>query len=221
MTFVNYPELGPAEVVTYYEALKQCYEKGCKFIVVAGTAQGAANAHNIFELLDKEIQDWGLEYGVDYVHMGFVTGEEAMVSLIAQDFQSLTTADHYGTPISELPIVEGIRDIRDYALMGFTISTSGEMYVRQWWQYAQDLGVDPPIINNVQAGGVQINMPFVRAGQIDGMINGLRGGAELERLANRLAAGTVSIDAFSLAHLYGIGLIIVANIWFIYKGSEA
>jgi hypothetical protein len=220
MTFVNWAELAPTEIVTYYESLKLCAEKNCKFIVLAGRPEGAANAHKLFQMFEPEINQWGLEYGVDYVHLGYVTGEEAMVRQIAQDLKGLTSVDYYGNPISELPILEGVDDITDYSLMGFIILTSGEMYVRQWWSYAQDLGHQVPIINNVQSGGVQINMPFVRAGQINAMVNGLRGGAELEQLSQRLGPGTISIDAFSLAHLYGIALIIISNAWYYTRGGE-
>ncbi len=219
-SFANWPELGPAEVSTYYLLLKSGHEKGTKFIVVSPNTDGAAVADRIFKQLKPEIDAWGLKYGVDYANLGYVTGLEAMYALVVRDFQALTTRDYYGTPVGDLPIMTGLKDVRNFDLMGFCISTSAESYMRQWWGYANSLGITIPILNNVQAAGAPINAPFVSTGQLSGMVSGLRGGAEMERLSGKLGFGTISIDAYSITHLYAIGLIITANVWFFTKGRR-
>jgi hypothetical protein len=57
-------------------------------------------------------------------------------------------------------------------------------------------------------------MPYVEKNIVAAYIAGIRGGAELEFLAGKPGMAMKLITAQSLAHLYGVGLVILANIYY-------
>jgi hypothetical protein len=55
-------------------------------------------------------------------------------------------------------------------------------------------------------------MPFVQAGQVKGLLQGLRGAAEYELLSGSAGIAAAGMDAQSLGHLLIIGSILVGNV---------
>jgi len=54
--------------------------------------------------------------------------------------------------------------------------------------------------------------PFLNSGQIVGMVAGLKGAAEYERLIDHKEMASRGMDAQSIAHLVVIGFILVGNL---------
>ena len=64
-------------------------------------------------------------------------------------------------------------------------------------------------------------MPFVQAGQVKGMLQGLRGAAEYELLSGSPGVASAGMDAQSLGHLLIIGFIVVGNVAYIMSKRES
>jgi len=192
-------ELYPQNLVM----MKHALAKGLRVITVAFAIAGP-------EMADQCITESGYEaageYGVDYVNLGFAAGFETAMSAFAQDPHSLFAADFRGTPISDLPIMDGFNGLDDLALIAFTTSTSQDHYIRQW------TGYDAKVVGCIQSLYFSVMNVYMGTGQIVGFINGLRGSAEYELLTKELGVGVLTMDQASITHLYAVILLVIGNI---------
>jgi len=80
------------------------------------------------------VEEYGLEYGNDYVIMPFLSGEETAMAAIATNFRQAYSTDYRNSPIDSIPLLDGVDDFNDIDLTigQYSIFTFGEMYVRQW-----------------------------------------------------------------------------------------
>jgi len=149
-----------------------------------------------------------LEYGVDYVYIGFLPGAETTIKALSEDIHSVIKADAYGTPITELKLMETVRSWRD---ISFIVSTAhGETpltYSKHWYStYGVTVGG-----NVISMEGSSL-MPFYRSGQLVGMTVGVRGGGEYEYMIKDFGLATKGIDALNVSHLLFVAVVIIANI---------
>lgn len=203
-TLAGWAEVAPGEIAILNLILDQSREKGVKLIIATTyTGESMAVVKRIYE---KHLDFSGLKYGEDYVFLGWVPGYESALAGMASDLPATVKADYFGTPISEIPMMRDLRRKEDFALFGFSSSTSPDPYPRQWG------GI--PIVANILVATVGWLMPYVEKGIVTTYIAGIRGGAELEYLMGKPGMAMGLITAQSLAHFYGVALVIVANIYY-------
>ena len=152
-------------------------------------------------------------YGEDFVHLGYIAGDEAAIAGLCRDIHGLLKVDYHGNPISELPMMNDINDANDFTLViDFTASADSQFWLNQ--AYA-------PYGTDVAFGLTAVKVPdayaYYTAGQIFGIIESLKGAAQYEILINRPGIAAKGMDAQSLAHLYFIGLIILCNVRYFTK----
>jgi hypothetical protein len=200
-------ELYPQNLVL----MKHALDKNLRLVTVSFSIGGPDMA----ELCFKE-SGWAdsKEYGVDYVNLGFAAGFETAMSAFASNPHTLFTTDHYGTPVSNLPIMDEVSSIDDFEYVAFTTSTSQDHYIRQF------TGHHPVVVGCIQSLYFSVMKVYMTTGQIPGFINGLRGSAEYELLTNHLGVGVVTMDQASVTHLYAIVLLVIGNIGFFMKRSR-
>jgi hypothetical protein len=179
------------------------YDKDVNVIFVSIVTTGPM----FTEKLLTSIEGHDRVYGEDYVHLGYLAGEETAISAMAQNFKKAYPTDFYGTPSSDLPVLDGITDASDVdAFMVFTASEPSQ-YVRQIeGKYGTPLAV------GINAVIFTTNLPYLDSGQIFGIINGLTGAAEYELLIGRPGIATAGMDALSATHLIVLFFIIAGNI---------
>jgi hypothetical protein len=170
-----------------------------------------AEATGLWPLLEsKLIIPEGVEYGVDWVYFGFVAGQESGLAQLAADLSS-PGSDYYGTPLDEMPIMEGVNDYSDVSLV-IQNGASGawpKFYVRQWSvPFKTPLALIQTPVNTL------MNLPFRAAGQINWVIWANVGGAELESILGYKGWGTANTDAQNLIHVYTMLLVVIGNIGF-------
>jgi hypothetical protein len=88
----------------------------------------------------------------------------------------------------------------------FFSTQNADMYVRQIAEY------QVPIVGGLIATIAPQAEPYLHAGQLKGMLVGLRGAAEYETMMESPGIGVASMDAQSIAHLLIIFFIVIANI---------
>ena len=153
------------------------------------------------------LKEAGLKYGEDYMFMGFFPGGETTVARLANDIQGVIKKDFYGNLIENSPMMKDIRSAKDIALVIDIDGTNGtEFYVRHW----KPAGVS--IISTVVGVIISGYLPFLESGQLSGMLMGIKGNAEFEKLTDRLGKGMSAMDMLSLAQTALILLIIIGNI---------
>jgi hypothetical protein len=148
------------------------------------------------------------EYGVDWVYVGFVAGQETALAQMADDLFSPGT-DYYGNKLEDLPMMEGIKDWQDVKLV-INNGASGawpKFYVRQWSsRYGTPFAILQTPVNTL------MNLPFRASELINWVIWANEGGAELEAILGYKGWGHANTDAQNLVHVFAILLIIIGNI---------
>jgi len=200
-------ELYPQNLVLMKHALR----KNLRLVTVSFSIGGPEMAEMCFR--EAGWTD-SKEYGVDYVNLGFAAGFETAMSAFATDPHSIFTTDQYGTPLTNIPLMNEVNGIDDLKYIAFTTSTSQDHYIRQF------TGHDTVVVGCIQSLYFSVMKVYMTTGQIPGFINGLRGSAEYELLTGFLGIGVLTMDQASLTHLYAIVLLIIGNIGFFLKRSR-
>ena len=160
-----------------------------------------------------------LVYGRDYVNLGFKSGNEGVIKVIATNLRELYTTDSRGTGLQNIPMMRDINNLQQFKLI-INVS-AGYPGTKEWVQYA----VTPyPSIHLVSgATGVQAALfyPYIPR-QLPGLLGAIKGAAEYEKLVNDAYGGPNPDPKYQeglrrmgpqlVAHLLIIGLIVVANI---------
>lgn len=202
-----WPELDPLARALFWHLM----QKNVKVVIVGFSYPDAGV---LSETLIKEVETTGItagkKYGVDYVNIGFIPGGEITLAALTSNFQSVVKSDFRRTPVSELPLLATIRDYRD---MTFAVDFDGIQdflsFIRQWVPVAKK-----PVICMPTAAASVEPQPYFSSGQLFSIVAGLHGGAEYERLINRPAFATRSMDMVSVAHFTFLGIMVVGNIFY-------
>jgi len=183
-------------------------DQGAKLVYIGNSVDVSRSWERLKELVPRLET---LEYGTDVVFLGYYTGEDAAAAQMAVDMSSIFPADHYGTPIDDLPLMSEANSATDYAMVLFT--AEGEVkWIQQW---GEPYGVPVAGMGIAMKGSALA--PYLASGDIFGLAVGVRGAAELEALAEMPAAATKTMDAISSTHLLFVILIILANLPILYN----
>ncbi len=199
------PEIHPMT----YAVLRHLFKNGHKVYITCLWPDGQFMAEEAIEEIAE--QEFNLTYGKDYVLLGFRPGNEAVVKGIVSNIRKLYSTDARGTLTDKIPMMEGINQLADFDFI-FTAS-AGYPGTVEWVQY----GADPtgvPMSTGVTSIQVNEVMPYVQSGQVKGILAGMPGAAEYEKLVGVPGIGTSGMDAQSIAHLVIVLFIIFGNVTF-------
>ncbi|QUL99193.1 MAG: hypothetical protein IMF26_03815 [Candidatus Fermentithermobacillus carboniphilus] len=200
---ISYSVSGAADVQPQAVAiLKHLFDKGAKAIFVTTVTEGPM----IIESLVKPWEQAGKRYGVDFCNLGFLAGGENAIAMYCRDIKKAYPTDYRGNATSELPVLEGIHSAGDVKMYIFFSTQNSDMYVRQVTQYK--IPIIGGLINTIAPQAE----PYVNAGQLAGILVGLRGGAEYEILMKSPGMGVASMDAQSMGHLLIIMSVVLGNL---------
>ncbi len=210
------PELQPMAVAFIH----YCMAHDLKVIVMGLWPQGPQQANLAIDevLADTSIAKKNLKYGIDYVNLGFQAGNEFVIQRMGTSFRSMFPADYKGTAYSQLPLVANVTNFSniDYS---FNLS-AGYPGTKEWVQVAVSrYGLMLSAGNTaVQAPSVY---PYYRAGQLTGLLGGMNGGAEFERITGYTGKATTFMNSQSFAHIVVIAFIIIGNVAFFRGGRKS
>jgi len=196
-----------SQVALYRKFFDLMREKDVNVIFVSSCVDGPLGGALIQKMLDAGVDKTDTVYGTDYVNLGWLPGFEAVLAAIAQDIQSVTQEDAYGTSITELDLMKGLTT-DDLYLLGFSCGVSVDPWMRQWGPLGK------PILMIGGENLIAQAMGYVEAGTVEAYLNGGRGNAEFEQLYGYFTLQTAIMDAKNLMSIYGIVLMILSNIIF-------
>ncbi len=162
------PEIEPMGIAL----LHQLFRNKQKVVAMALWPDGQFMSTRVLEQVAD--QQYGLEWGVDYVNLGFRPGAEAVIKGIAKELRANYNNDTRGTSIEDLPIMNGIYKVADFDFI-FSLS-AGYPGTVEWVLYAAD-PYHIPMSSGVTAIQVNEVLPYVKAGQIQGVLAGMSGAA--------------------------------------------
>jgi len=190
--------------------------RGKRFAVLAFDPQGNEFSYQSGEQIAKEL---GKTYGVDWVQWGYRPPANLLPLLLSfpKDVIGAFQTDHKGKKLADMPVMRGVKDIKDIGLLADTTSV-GEL--DSWIAY-----VHGPYRTPIVYGPTAVIAPeafnSLDAGQITGLLAGMKGAAEYEHLLNEKGFATRAASALSTSHVLIIVLIILGNIGYISSRRRA
>jgi len=187
-----------------------CFERDLKVIIMGLWPQGPQQAELALQRILEypQIAEKNLTYGEDYVNLGFQTGNEFVIQRMGGSFKSMFQTDYYGNQYDSLPLVKNITNFSNIDF-GFNLS-AGYPGTIEWVQIAVDRYGVPLGAGNTAVQAPQV-YPYVRSGQLTGLLGGLNGAAEFEKVTGVLGKGTKFMVSQSFSHVIVIAFIIIGN----------
>lgn len=213
------PENGPM----YHGVLRHAFSRGIKVVVIAlFPIGGLTEASTGLDMVVAEFP--GLEYGVDYVNLGYKDGAQAAMRLMSTSVHEVFPADVRGTPTGTLPLMQRVHRYDDVtAVVSLATGIIGE-----WWANLVNAQYGTPVAVGCTAVSAPKYYPYLDAGQMFGLIGGLKGASEYERLLidayprneamysdPTLYSAIKGMDVQTIDHMIIILFIILGNLAFI------
>ncbi len=198
------PELSPMTVAV----LRHCFARDLPVIITVLHPGGPGLGLEISDRISKEA---GAVYGEDYVFLGYKVWASAVILSMGQNFLVSFPADYFNTPIDDLPLMKKVKNYND---IGLVITMSGSTYPDAWVAYAHER-YGQKVAAGVTAVMAADYYPYLQTGQLVGLIGGLKGAAEYEKLINRPDDGLKGMDAQTIVHLLIVVFIVFGNIAYI------
>ncbi|MGB8656868.1 MAG: hypothetical protein WCE90_03675 [Candidatus Zixiibacteriota bacterium] len=193
--------------------LRQCFRKGLKVIIMGLWPQGPLQANISLEkvLRDPEIKAKNLQYGIDYVNLGYTAGNEVVIDRMGHSFEESYPKDSHGTPLAELPLMQGVKNYDNIDLI-FNLS-AGYPGTMEWVQYAVDVFHVKLAAGNtaVQAPSMY---PYIQSKQLVGVLGGMKGGAEYEMAIGKPDKAVGYMFSQAVSHAVICVFIIIGNVAF-------
>lgn len=194
------------EMMPMSEALlRHAFMNDLRLVGMALRAEGTAIGRQAFRRIGDEL---GKEEEVDYVFLGYRPEITAAILGLGTSFERVFPKDDRNIPVSQ---IELMREVRNYGSIALVISISDDDTPVYWVNYA-NARFQARIVPAVTAVMATTFFPFVDSRQVVGMVAGLKGAAEYEKLVNRPGRAGPGMDAQSIAHMVMILFIAVGNI---------
>jgi hypothetical protein len=208
------PELQPMAVSFF----RYCFDHDLKVIIMGLWPQGPQQADLALETVFKNPKYKNLKYGVDYVNLGFQTGNEFVIQRMGDDFRSMFATDYSGRAYDDIPLLKNVKNFSNIDYV-FNLS-AGYPGTVEWVQ----VGVDRYGVT-LGAGNTAVQAPqcypYLRSGQLRGILGGMNGAAEFEELTGTPGKGTQFMLSQSFAHMIVIAFIIIGNVAFFKTGRKS
>jgi hypothetical protein len=196
------PEVHPMSLAF----LRHCFTKKHKVIIMALWPVGAQLA---VSATAEVAGDFDVEYGRDYVNLGYKPGGEIVIKSLGASFPEVFPKDMAGTPTRGLPIMANVRNLKDIDLV--MDLSAGDPGIPAWVQVANGL-YQSRVAGGCTAVSAPQFFPYLQTGQLVGLLGGLKGAAEYESVTGFTGKASPQMDPQSIAHVVIIVFIVFANV---------
>lgn len=147
------------------------------------------------------------KYGESWANWGYKLGLPQVIKGIARDIPGSISKDFQGRPISQLPVMNGIKTASDVGLLvDITPSATYAFWISFFTQpFNVPFAVAP---TSVMIADIY---PYMNSGQVVGMLKGIAGAAQYEKLVGFEGEGHTNRMPVFMAHVTIIMLILVGN----------
>jgi hypothetical protein len=209
------PELQPVSDAF----MKYAFERGLKVILVGLWPQGPQQADLSVEAAlaaDPALRE-KIRYGVDYVNLGFQSGNEFVILRMGESFKSMFPVDLRYIPYDSLPLMRNVRNFANVDL-GLELC-AGRPGTAEWVQVAVDRFHLKMTAANI-AVQAPLAYPYLKSGQITGLMGGMTGAAEFEALTQKPGRATTYMLSQTFAHVIIMVFIVIGNVVYIRSRKE-
>lgn len=202
-----------------YAIVEHAWRKKLKVIFTALSQNGPGMADQaIRDLSDSLTVDRtynGVEFkgreivnGVDYCFLGYKPYYALVIAGMGQNFRLPFPSDYYGIPLDSVPMMKGVIN---YDQVACVVSVSGGTIADAWVSYGQGRFGFPLFFGLTGVMTAQY-YPFLGSGQVSGLMGGLLGAAQYEKLADNPGRAKEGMKVQLPAHALIILFIIMGNI---------
>ncbi|MGD9144087.1 MAG: hypothetical protein PVI80_00870 [Anaerolineae bacterium] len=161
----------------------QLMDRGAKVVTMSLLPAGPATAQSLVDQLAAERTDYEDSYGQRYANLGYLPGQAAAVRLVGLSLETAFAHDYYGTPLSELPVMQGLSNSQDFALV---VELAAAQDSLRWWVEQAATPYDIPLGAGVSASVGPLARPYYETEQkqLVGMVAGVPGAASYVALGS-------------------------------------
>jgi hypothetical protein len=194
-------ELQPMSIAV----LRHCFRRHLKPIILTLYPAGPGLIEQALAVASKAE---GAKRDEDYVFLGYKSGNQAVVLGLGENIKGLFPRDFYGTSTDSIPLMKSVNSYTDFPLLiDLSGSTIADYYIR--------IGASRyhrPMILGATAVMATDYYPYLSSKQILGLIGGMKGAAEYERLMGIAGDARRGMDAQSLVHVIVVILVLLGNL---------
>jgi hypothetical protein len=206
LTFDYYPSTIAETEPMSVAALRHMFAKDMRVLTLSNIPLGGPS---IAERVTRSVAaEFGKEYGVDYVNLGYRANYVAVMHGLASSIESIFMSDYTGTPVRELPMMQNINNYDDLDFI-YVVADNATV---DYWISIVNAQYDIRVGSGVTAVVAPKMYAFVESGQMTGLLGGMKGAAEYEKLLGKPGSATRGMDSQSLVHLLVIFFVIIGNI---------
>lgn len=206
LTFDYYPSTVAETEPMSRAALHHLWRKDCKIVTMTTIPLGGPS---MAESVTREMAvEYNKTYGVDFVNLGYKANYVAVLKGMGNSIESIYPTDNRGTPLSELPLMDSVKNYDDIDFI-YVVADNG---IVDYWISIVNAQYDIRVGAGVTAVMAPKFYAFLGAGQMTGMLGGMKGAAEYELLIGKPAKAFTGMDVQSLVHLLIIGLVVLGNL---------
>ena len=170
-------------------------------------------------LADALAPKYGYVYGRDYINWGFkpLSVFPQVVKGLVTNIPGTIKKDKRDQPVGSYPVMKGVKTMKD---VGAIVEVTPTASVDTWIQLAQGV-YKTPLLFAPTAVMAPTYYPYLDSGQIAGMLTGVKGAGDYEKLTHTPTVGTQATGALSLVYALIIGLIVLGNVgYFVTRRRE-
>jgi hypothetical protein len=199
------PEMVPMTIT----ALRQLFDKHCRVVVTVLWNGGPGIVDQTLRRVASEYPD--KRYGVDWVNLGYKAGNEAVMVLMGQGVANAYPVDYSNHATNDYTALPIMKDVRDYSSFRLMVSISAGYPGTKEWVQQVNSRFHLPMISGSTAVQAPEFYPYLQSGQLRGLLGGMAGAAEYEKLRHERGSATRGMDAQSLAHVFVAICILLGN----------
>jgi hypothetical protein len=199
------PELYPMNVAVFYHLLS----RNLKIITMQLWPAGTPLAQSAMSEVLKDFPN--KKYGEDWVNLGFKEGREVVMVSMGTSIPETFPTDYQGKKLADLPIMHGVTNFDDFALL---VNISGGLPGTKEWVLQVQSRYHVKLGSGCTAVSAPEFYPYVQSGQLVGLLGGMKGAAEYEKLVKRPGTAARGMDAQSVSHIVVFLFILIGNIAF-------
>lgn len=201
-------ELQPMSIAV----LRHCFRKGLKPVVLTLYPAGPGLIERALDIASKAENKRRNE---DFVFLGYKSGSQSVILGLGESIRTMFPTDFWGTPLDSIPLMRRHNSFADFPLVvNLSGSTIADYYIRiAATRYRR------PMVLGATAVMTTDYYPYLSSGQILGLIGGMKGAAEYEKLNDFFGDARRGMDAQSLVHVVIVVLVILGNVALIATGG--
>ena len=201
-------ELQPMSIAV----LRHCFRRNLKPVILTLYPAGPGLIERALAIASEAE---GKKRDVDFVFLGYKSGSQSVILGLGESIRSMFPEDFWGTRLDDLPLMADLNSYGDFPLV---INLSGSAIADYYIRIAATR-YHKPLLLGCTAVMATDYYPYLSSGQLRGLMGGMKGAAEYERLAGLFGDARRGMDAQSMVHVVIVILVILGNVALVTTGG--